>query len=112
DKCALCQSSDAGGPWTLVNSNRNIRQRAFYYTHVAADPKNADTVYMLNTSAYRSTDGGKTMNNVGQCTHGDHHDLWIDPDNPQHLVIGNDGGGAITIAGGTGWTSQDIPTPQ
>ena len=108
----LFSSSDAGATWTLVNSNRNIRQRAFYYTHVVADPKNADTVYMLNVSAYRSTDGGKTLTNVGQGTHGDHHDLWIDPDDPQHLVIGNDGGGAVSMAGGKGWTAQDFPTPQ
>ena len=108
----LFSSSDAGATWTLVNSNRNIRQRAFYYTHVVADPRNADTVYMLNVSAYKSTDGGKTLTNVGQGTHGDHHDLWIDPDNPQHLVIGNDGGGAVSMAGGKDWTAQDIPTPQ
>jgi photosystem II stability/assembly factor-like uncharacterized protein len=109
----LFASSDAGATWTLVNANRNVRQRAFYYTHVAADPKNVDTVYMLNVSAYRSTDGGKTLTtNIGQGTHGDHHDLWIDPDNPQHLVIGNDGGGAISMAGGNAWTAQDFPTPQ
>ena len=108
----LFSSSDAGASWTLVNDNRNIRQRAFYYTHVHADPKNADTVYMLNTSAFRSTDGGKTLTNVGGGTHGDHHDLWIDPDDPKHLVIGNDGGGAVSMAGGQGWSAQDIPTPQ
>jgi photosystem II stability/assembly factor-like uncharacterized protein len=108
----LFSSSDAGASWTLVNDNRNIRQRAFYYTHVHADPKNADAVYMLNVSAFRSTDGGKTLTNVGGGTHGDHHDLWIDPDDPKHLVIGNDGGGAVSIAGGQGWTAQDFPTPQ
>jgi len=108
----LFSSSDAGATWTLVNSNRNIRQRAFYYTHVVADPRNADTVYVLNVSAYKSTDGGKTLTNVGQGTHGDHHDLWIDADNPQRLVIGNDGGGAVSMAGGKDWTAQDIPTPQ
>jgi photosystem II stability/assembly factor-like uncharacterized protein len=108
----LFSSSDGGGTWTLVNSNRNIRQRAFYYTHVHADPKSADTVYLLNVQAYRSTDGGKTISNLGGGTHGDHHDLWIDPDNPQHLVIGNDGGGAVSTAGGQGWSAQDFPTPQ
>ncbi len=108
----LFASDDAGATWRLVNDNRNIRQRAFYYTHVAADTKNRDTVYMLNVSAYRSTDGGKTLTNVGGGTHGDHHDLWIDPDNPQHLVIGNDGGGAVSTAGGNGWSGQDFPTAQ
>ena len=108
----LFSSSDAGATWALVNSNRNIRQRAFYYTHVTADPRNVETVYLLNVSAYRSTDGGRTLANVGGGTHSDHHDLWIDPDDPQHLVIANDGGGAISTAGGPGWSPQDIPTPQ
>ena len=80
-----------------MNNNRSIRQRAFYYTHVHADPSNKDVVYALNVSAFRSADGGKTLTQVGQGTHGDHHDLWIDPDDAQHLVIANDGGGAITL---------------
>ena len=96
----LFVSDDAGATWRLVNDNRNIRQRAFYYTHVAADPVAKDTVYMLNVSGFRSTDGGKTMENFAQGTHGDHHDLWIDPANPKHLVIGNDGGGAVSTEGG------------
>src|SRR5688500_8307246 len=108
----LFSSDNAGATWTLVNSGRNIRQRAFYYTHVTADPKNRDVVYMLNVSAFRSTDGGKTMSNLGGGTHGDYHDLWIDPDNAQHLVIANDGGGAVSMAGGQGWSAQDFPTPQ
>ena len=105
-------SDDAGKTWTLQNTNRNIRQRAFYYTHVTADPQNRDTVYMLNVSAFRSTDAGKTITNLGGGTHGDYHDLWINPDNPQHLVIANDGGGAVSTAGGQGWTPQDFPTAQ
>ena len=120
EKGGLFTSDDAGATWKLSNDNRNIRQRAFYYTHVAADPVAKDTVYLLNVSAYRSTDGGKTLVNVGQGTHGDHHDLWIDPDNPKHLVIGNDGGGALSRQASpgssqedpAGWTSQDFPTAQ
>ena len=108
----LFSSDNAGATWALVNGSRNIRQRAFYYTHVIADPKTRDVVYMLNTSAFRSSDGGKTMTSIGNGTHGDHHDLWIDADNPQHLVIGNDGGGAVSMAGGQGWSAQDFPTPQ
>ena len=80
----LFSSDDAGATWTLVNDNRNIRQRAFYYTHVAADPNNKDTVYMLNVGTFRSTDGGKTMVDVRR--DGDSHDLWIDPDDPKHIV--------------------------
>jgi photosystem II stability/assembly factor-like uncharacterized protein len=109
----LFSSDNAGATWTLVNDNRNIRQRAFYYTHVAADPKTRDTVYLLNVSAYRSTDGGKSLTtNIGGGTHGDHHDIWIDPDNPNHLVLGNDGGGAVSTQAGQGWSPQDFPTAQ
>ena len=72
EKGGLFSSDDAGKTWALVNENRNIRQRAFYYTHVTADPVAKDTVYLLNVSGYRSTDGGKTLTNIGQGTHGDH----------------------------------------
>src|SRR4029450_10575981 len=112
DRGGLYVSDNAGGTWMLVNENRNVRQRAFYYTHVIADPAAKDTVYMLNTSAFRSTDGGKTLTNIGNGTHGDHHDLWIDPDDPKHLVNGNDGGGAVSMAGRQGWSAQDFPTAQ
>ena len=108
----LFVSDDAGATWRLANANRNIRQRAFYYTHVAADPVNRDTVYLLNVSAYRSTDAGKTLTALGGGTHGDYHDLWIDPDDPKHLVIGNDGGGAVSTTAAESWSAQDFPTPQ
>lgn len=107
----LFTSNDAGRTWALTNDNRNIRQRAFYYTHVFADPKNQDVVYMQNTGLYRSADGGKTMQSLGG-THGDHHDLWIDPDNSAHLIDGNDGGGAVSKNTGQSWTDQDFPTAQ
>jgi photosystem II stability/assembly factor-like uncharacterized protein len=111
----LFSSDDGGATWKLVNGGRNIRQRAFYYTHVFADPNSKDTVYALNTSAFRSVDGGKTLANIGQGTHGDHHDLWIDPDDSKHAIIGNDGGGAITYdiaERPVTWTRQDYPTEQ
>ena len=73
----LFRSDDAGATWTLINDGRNIRQRAFYYTHIAADPHDKDLVYALNVGTFRSTDGGKTMVNFAA---GDSHDLWIDPD--------------------------------
>ncbi|HSC25626.1 MAG TPA: hypothetical protein VLD67_00040, partial [Vicinamibacterales bacterium] len=111
DNGGLYVSNDAGATWALVNANRAIRQRAFYYTHVTADPSNRDTVYMLNTALFKSTDGGKTTTTLGG-THGDHHDLWVDPDDSKHLVSGNDGGGAVSVAGGQGWTQQDFATPQ
>jgi photosystem II stability/assembly factor-like uncharacterized protein len=111
----LFSSDDAGATWKLVNGGRNIRQRAFYYTHVFADPKDKDTVYILNTSAFRSTDGGKTLTSIGGGTHGDHHDLWIDPDDPRHVVLGNDGGGTITYNVDDrrrSWTNEDYATGQ
>jgi photosystem II stability/assembly factor-like uncharacterized protein len=111
----LFSSDDAGATWKLVNAGRNIRQRAFYYTHVFADPNSKDTVYLLNTSAFRSTDGGKTLVSIGSGTHGDHHDLWIDPDDSKHVVLGNDGGGTVSYnvdVPQRSWTDQDFPTGQ
>lgn len=108
----LFRSDDAGATWALVNGDRNIRQRAFYFTHVTADPKEADRVYLLNVSAYSSTDGGKTINSIGRGTHSDFHDLWIDPDDTRHMVIANDGGGAVTRSAGDSWTDQEFPTAQ
>ncbi|MFN7979322.1 MAG: hypothetical protein U0P30_14390 [Vicinamibacterales bacterium] len=113
----LFVSDDAGATWKLMNAARSVRQRAFYYTHVYADPTLKDVVYMQNTSLFRSTDAGKTLTSIETTTHGDHHDLWIDPDNPNHVMDGNDGGGAISFnAGGparqVAWSDQDFPTAQ
>ena len=112
DNGGLFSSDDAGATWKLVNDNRAIRQRAFYYTHVFADPKNADVVYLENTTLFRSTDGGKTTKSISNNTHGDFHDLWIDPDDATHLVVGNDGGGAVSVNTGGKWTEEDYPTEQ
>ena len=112
EKGGLFRSDDAGATWTLANENRQIRQRAFYYTHVHADPKDQDVVYLQNTSTYRSKDAGKTTQDIDNNTHGDTHDLWIDPDNTSHLVMANDGGGAVSVNGAERWTAEDFPTAQ
>ena len=112
EKGGLFRSEDAGATWKLINENRAIRQRAFYYTHVFADPKDADVVYMQNTSMFRSKDGGKTTVDIGNGTHGDFHDLWIDPNDATHLVVGNDGGGAVSTNTAGKWTAEDYPTEQ
>src|SRR3954464_15601712 len=108
----LFSSDDAGGTWKLVNDGRNLRQRAFYYTHVTADPRDKDTVYVLNVGTFKSTDGGKTMVNfVG----GDSHDLWIDPADTQHILHASDSGGAVTYNAGSPqrtWSSGDYATGQ
>lgn len=89
-------SDDAGGSWRLVNDDRRLRQRAFYYTRLYADPQVKDTVYILNTGFYRSTDGGKTIRSI-RVPHGDNHDLWIAPNDPKRMVNSNDGGANVSI---------------
>jgi photosystem II stability/assembly factor-like uncharacterized protein len=112
DSGGLFKSDDAGATWTAMNYQRSIRQRAFYYTHLFADHRNADVVYAQNTSMFRSADAGKTLTAIDNGTHGDFHDLWIDPDDPTHLVVGNDGGGAVSMNTGGKWTAQDFSTEQ
>ncbi len=112
DNGGLFKSDDAGASWELVNDDRAIRQRAFYYTHVFADHHDEDVVYMQNTSFFRSTDGGETYESINNGTHGDFHDLWLDAGDPDHLVVGNDGGGAVSFNTGGRWTPQDFSTAQ
>ena len=107
----LFSSDDGGQQWTRVSEDRNIRQRAFYYTRVYADPKSRDTVYVLNVQFHKSTDGGKTFKPI-RVPHGDNHDLWIAPDDPQRMVQANDGGANVSTNGGQSWTGQQYPTAQ
>ena len=105
DEGGLYRSDDAGKTFRRINGDRNFLQRAWYYTHVFADPADADTVYILNVMFYRSVDGGKTFDMV-MVPHGDTHDLWINPENNQMMVYGDDGGAAVSFNAGRSWSPQ------
>lgn len=101
----LFRSDDGGENWIRINEDGRLRQRPWYFSHVFADPKSADTVYVLNTGMLRSTDRGRTFN-LMPAPHGDHHALWIDPDDPRRMINGDDGGTTISTDGGATWTTQ------
>ncbi|HEX9582056.1 MAG TPA: glycosyl hydrolase [Gemmatimonadales bacterium] len=111
DSGGVFRSDDAGATWIKVNDERRLRQRAFYYTRVYADPKNPDVMYVLNTGFYRSRDGGRTYQGI-QVPHGDNHDLWIASNDPDRMVNANDGGANVSVNGGQTWTEQDFSTAQ
>lgn len=111
-KGGIYRSDDGGQHWSLINDDHRFRQRAWYFTHLWADPKNANTIYTANTGLYRSIDGGKTFDRIN-APHGDHHGLWIDPNNTNRLINGNDGGATISVDGGKNWSSiNNQPTAQ
>jgi photosystem II stability/assembly factor-like uncharacterized protein len=108
----LFVSNDAGKKWSRVTNDHRLTQRAWYYIELFVDPKNDNTIYVLSAPALRSKDGGKTWENLSG-THGDYHDLWINPDNPNNFIISNDGGSAITFNGGKSFSTQNnMPTAQ
>ena len=112
EKGGLYRSEDGGKTWSQVNSERKLRQRAWYYTRLYADTQDEDVVYVLNVRYHKSTDGGKTFNTFN-APHGDHHDLWIAPEDPNRMIIGDDGGAQISYDGGTTWsTYYNQPTAQ
>ncbi|MGB5434999.1 MAG: glycosyl hydrolase [Maribacter sp.] len=112
DKGGLFVSNDAGKSWSMASGDNRLVQRAWYYIEVFTDPNDENTVYVMSAPALRSIDGGKTWETLTG-THGDYHDLWINPDNSNNMVIANDGGAAISFNFGKTWSSQDImPTAQ
>ena len=98
------RSDDGGDNWERVNSENKLRQRAWYYTHVRADPTDPNTVYALNTGLYRSVDAGKTFEPI-QVPHGDVHDLWINPGDPSRMIVADDGGAQVTVNSGETWST-------
>jgi len=112
EKGGLYRSDDAGESWELINSHRVLHTRAWYYIHIAADPVDEDTVWVLNVPLMKSIDGGKSWEKIST-PHGDHHDHWINPDNNRNMINGNDGGATITFDGGETWSSiMNQPTAQ
>ena len=108
----MYRSEDYGDSWRFVARNNDIISRAWYYMHLTPDPVDADTVYVNNLRFWKSIDGGKTYSMIGT-PHGDNHDLWIDPHNPQRMVQGNDGGACVSLNGGASWSSiYNQPTAQ
>ena len=108
----LFRSDDAGDSWKKITADHRFTQRAWYFTHIFADPKNADEVYILNTGMYRSTDAGATFSTIN-APHGDRHGLWIDPLDTDRMIESDDGGATVTADGGKTWTTEDNqPTAQ
>ncbi len=108
----LYMSADAGETWTLTSGDNNIRQRAWYYTKVFVDPKNENRVYCPNVNFMRSNDGGRTFQGVNT-PHGDHHDLWIDPEDANRMIVADDGGAQVSFDGGNNWSTYlNQPTVQ
>ncbi|MEM6697169.1 MAG: glycosyl hydrolase [Bacteroidota bacterium] len=106
------RSEDGGETWQKINENRNLRQRAWYYSRIYADSQDEDIVYVCNVGFWRSKDGGQKFERI-QTPHGDHHDLWIAPENNQRMVIADDGGAQVSYDAGENWTTyHNQPTSQ
>ncbi|MFV1985878.1 MAG: glycosyl hydrolase [Gemmatimonadota bacterium] len=104
DAGGVYRSDDGGDTWKRVNRERKLQQRAWYYTHIYADPVDENTVYALNTGYFKSIDGGTTWQSYG-VPHGDVHDLWINYDDPDFQVVADDGGGQVTTTGAESWST-------
>ena len=104
EEAGLYRSDDYGDTWELVSDDQDLQGRPWYYQHVFADTQDSETVWILNYSCHKSIDGGKTFS-VVTTPHGDNHDLWIDPRNPQRMIEGNDGGACVSFNGGDTWST-------
>jgi photosystem II stability/assembly factor-like uncharacterized protein len=108
----LYRSDDGGESWQQVNPSHSLWQRPWYYMHIIADPRDENTLYIMDVEAYKSTDGGHLFNKI-HVPHGDNHGLWIDPLDTRRMIASNDGGVTVTLDGGKDWTREDNqPTAQ
>lgn len=106
------RSKDGGDTWTKVSGDPDLKQRAWYYTRIYADPKDEDAAYVVNVGFHKTKDGGKSWSRIAT-PHGDNHDLWIDPNDPLRMIEANDGGATVTTDGGASWTTlNNQPTAQ
>jgi photosystem II stability/assembly factor-like uncharacterized protein len=112
DSGGVYRSNDAGATWEWINKDRNLRQRAWYYSNIVADPKDTNVIYGLNVQFFKSKDGGRTFREQISVPHGDNHVLWIASNDPMRMVQGNDGGANVSFNGGATWSEQDFATAQ
>jgi photosystem II stability/assembly factor-like uncharacterized protein len=103
DEGELWRTEDGGNTWEMVNRDRNINFRPFYYSDIRADPRNPNVVYALSGALYRSDDGGRTFRTIARDVHGDHQAMWIDPTDPDYILEGSDGGWQVSYDGGRNW---------
>ncbi len=112
EKGGLYRSDDGGNKWTLASGHHALRQRAFYYSTLSVDPRNADVVWFPQVAMLKTVDGGRSIRSVKGIHHGDHHDLWIDPANPRRMIAANDGGIDLSADGGETWYAAALPISQ
>lgn len=109
----LWRSDDGGSNWSVVSKDSRVDARAFYFTHVEVDPKNPDRVYAISFETMLSKNGGKTFKAIARDVHSDFHSIWIAPNDPSRIILGEDGGWGITVDGGENWFfSQNVPIGQ
>ncbi|NND34368.1 MAG: glycosyl hydrolase, partial [Saprospiraceae bacterium] len=113
EKGGVYRSDDGAKSFSRICRDHKLRQRGWYYSRIFADPLDENTVYVTNTGFYKSIDGGKNFDHTYRVPHGDNHDLWINPSNPDIMINSNDGGATVTLNGGATWSEQNNqPTPE